>query len=124
MQHQRFSAARPRSIIRLAVALVAALGLLVVAAPTSDAKPIKQNADVIQIDSGETVGTVSLKRTPNGLHFNLSTTVGGALYPLPFPGPIDGAFWESGDATTVWFVTFNRPENCASRLCGEGDVFS
>jgi len=105
------------------VALVAAAALLITAAPPSDAKPVNQTADVFRLDSGETVGSVDLSRTHNAVHFNLSTSAGGELIILP-QVIFTGEHWSPGDATTVWFVVFNHPENCTDGACGEDDVIN
>lgn len=37
---------------------------------------------------------------------------------------VDTVGLEPGDALTMWWVVFNRPQNCSDGACGEDDIFN
>ncbi len=100
-----------------AVAAAAALTLVgthgVEAAPAT-----QQSSAVYQFDDMSEVGKASLKRNGSGVTMNIKTAIGGELDDF---GVLQGVDWESGDATTVWFVVFNDPSGCVDG-CGGDDV--
>ena len=50
----------------------------------------------------------------------IETKVGGALFDLGTPL---GGKWKVGDATTMWFVTWNNPGGCTDG-CGEDEILN
>ena len=99
--------------------LAAAVGLGSAGAHVADAAPaVHQTSDVTEFVSLADVGSASLNRTPKGVRMNIETAVGGELEDF---GTTLGVDWETGDATTVWFVVFNDPGGCVDG-CGEDDV--
>ena len=107
----------------MAIAAASALTLGVVTAAHA-AAPVTQETDVFQVEDGAVVGSATLLRTKAGVTMNISTTVGGEMFDLPFAAPPDpglGVDWSVGDATTNWFVIFNNPAGCTDP-CGEDDV--
>lgn len=100
------------------VAAAAALTLVgthgVEAAPAT-----QQSSAVYRFDDMSEAGKASLKRNGSGVTMNIKTAIGGELDDFGTPLGVD---WESGDATTVWFVVFNDPSQCIQASCGEVDV--
>lgn len=99
-----------------------ALGVVAMALAGSHAAEaggaVHQDSGVYQFDDGSHAGHAALHRNGNGVTMNLWTTIGGELDDF---GVLQGVDWESGDATTVWFIVFNDPDGCIDG-CGEDDV--
>ena len=65
----------------------------------------KSTADIFNFVTGETIGVSTLNRNGNGITINFKTT---GLMP--------------GHAYTLWWVVWNKPENCATPgACVESD---
>lgn len=99
-----------------------AAAALVAAGPPSaaGAGAVHQHATVHEFVGMAAVGDAHLKRNATGVTMRISTTVSGEL--IDFGGPL-GAYWTSGDATTVWFVVFNNPDGCVDG-CGQDDALA
>ena len=68
--------------------------------------PVGSDEPVVRVADSVQVGSSRLVRTPIGINFTLSTTD-----------------LTAGHAYTLWFVAFNRPENCAVPFqCAPDDV--
>lgn len=99
-------------------AVAAAAGLTMVGTHGVEAAATQQTSAVYKFDDMSEVGKASLKRNASGVTMNIKTAIGGELDELGVPQGVD---WESGDATTVWFVVFNDPSGCDGG-CGADDV--
>lgn len=112
---------RASSTKRWIVVLAAAAGLALAGSPVVTAGgAIHQDSAVFQFDDGSVVGQASLHRNGRGVSLNVATQVGGQLDDF---GTLLGVDWMTGDATTVWFVVFNYPDECDSG-CGEDEVLN
>lgn len=102
------------------VGLVAALLLVMGAVSAAAGGAVHQPSTVYQFDDMSAAGEARLTRTANGVSFRMRTAISGELTEF---GALLGEDWESGDATTVWFVVFNFPDECIGG-CGEDEVIA
>lgn len=104
---------------RWTVVMAAAAGLALVGSQVATAGgSIRQDSDVFEFDGGAVVGDASLTRSGNGVKLKVATEVSGQLDDF---GTLLGVDWTTGDATTMWFVVFNYPDECDNG-CGEDEV--
>lgn len=98
---------------KLVVMAMITASMVALGAMPASATSARDTSNVFTFSSFETVGTSSLTRKPDSVKMSLSTTR------LP-----------AGDAVTVWWVVFNHPENCRTKIddpgfpfrCGEPDL--
>lgn len=110
-------------VLRVVVAaLVTTSIVLIGGGQPAGASSHRTTTDVFAIDGSGVRGQATLVRSANGLSVSTKNTTGGELFVLPAGTPL-GVEWEPGDATTMWFVVFNAPQNC-SDFCGEDDVIA
>lgn len=104
---------------RYLFAVATAAALTLVGTHAVDAAPARhQTSTVYEFIGMADAGEASLTRTGSGVTMNVNTSIGGQLD--EFGTPLE-AWWESGDATTVWFVVFSNPAGCVDG-CGEDEV--
>jgi hypothetical protein len=84
-------------------------------------KAIHQTSDVYRFDNMSDVGDAKLVRTNSGVSMTMESSVEGELTEF---GQLLGEDFTPGDATTIWWIIFNNPENCTDSMCGEDDVLA
>jgi hypothetical protein len=118
-RHGRRSIMRAPSKKRWTIVIAAAAGFALVGSQVATAGGASpQPADVFEFDGGAVVGHASLTRGQNGVKLKVTTQVSGQLDNF---GDLLGVDWTTGDASTVWFVVFNNPDECDDG-CGEDEV--
>ncbi len=73
-----------------------------------DGKKLPRSADATLV-RGDGAVSVAIETKVDGALFDLGTPLGGE--------------WKVGDATTMWFVTWNNPDGCTDG-CGEDEILA
>ena len=120
-----------KGTIKLIIAIVGVTTLLTANAVMAKADRMEpdaytQQVEVGRFDGSPNRGTATLVRHEDRVEAVVSTKVGGEQFVVDLddpPGGFNGSHWQVGDATTLWWVLFNRPDNCVDG-CGVDEVIS
>ncbi len=120
---------KKRTLTILVAALLAAAALPALAGVLAEPSgPIVQTSQMGRFDEGHLPRTAeaTLVRHEDHVEVTVNTRVGGEMFvvdPVNPPGGFAGSEWRRGDATTLWFVLFNKPDACIDG-CGVDEVIA